>query len=71
MNAQIRKLIEQAYVWAAENYPESLDDNDQFHALSMERLAELVVRECARLIDAEEIQSRYGDMLKQHFGVEE
>ena len=35
------------------------------------KFAELIVRECATLIDAEEIQSSYGNMLKEHFGVEE
>ena len=38
---------------------------------SKEKFAELIVKECATLIDAEEIQSRYGNMLKEHFGVEE
>ena len=67
MNAQIRKLIEQAYVWAAENYPESLDDNDQFHALSMERLAELVVRECALHCSINDDMDR----ILENFGIEE
>ena len=35
------------------------------------KFAELIVRECAKLIDVEEIQSSYGNMLKEHFGVEE
>ena len=35
------------------------------------KFTELIVRECAKLIDVEEIQSSYGNMLKEHFGVEE
>ena len=42
----------------------------QTNHLDTEKFAELIVKECAKLIDAEESQSSYGDMLKQHFGVE-
>jgi len=33
-------------------------------------LALAIIKECATLIDAEEIQSSYGSMLKEHFGVQ-
>ena len=71
MNKQFDKLVEQAEEWVCKNYPDAMDDNDEFHAQTMHKLAELIVRECAKLIDAEESQSSYGDMLKQHFGMEE
>ena len=62
MNERIKQLAEQA----------GLDlIHGRFMTASQEKFTELVVAECARLIDAEETQSRYGDMLKQHFGVEE
>ena len=71
MNKQFDKLVEQAEEWVCKNYPDAMDDNDEFHAQTMHKLGELLVRKCAKLIDAEESQSSYGDMLKQHFGVEE
>jgi hypothetical protein len=33
------------------------------------QIAQLIVEECATLVDAEEMQSSYGNMLKQHFGI--
>jgi hypothetical protein len=58
MNERIRELMVRA------DYP-APEIAKRAHVL-----AELIVRECARLIDAEEIQSS-GSMLKEHFGVEE
>lgn len=34
-------------------------------------LALAIIKECATLIDAEEIQSSYGSMLKEHFGIKQ
>lgn len=33
------------------------------------QIARLIVEECATLVDTEEMQSSYGNMLKQHFGI--
>ena len=33
------------------------------------QIAQLIVEECATLVDREEMQSNYGNMLKQHFGI--
>jgi uncharacterized protein YutE (UPF0331/DUF86 family) len=79
MNEQIRKLIEQSSEWVCENYPESLDDNDQFHALAMEKFAELIVQECIDIIAPYTVRmSKPGEEylhpileIKEHFGVEE
>jgi|688.fasta_scaffold2213608_2 hypothetical protein len=68
MNERIKELAEQANITIV---PESFDDASRSWNETMEKFAELIVRECAELIDAEEIQSSYGDYLKQHFGVEE
>jgi hypothetical protein len=65
MNERINQLIKQSYVTAQSP---SGEGSTYF---SQEKFAELIVRECAKLIDAEESQSSYGDMLKQHFGMEE
>jgi len=64
MNDRIKELAEQATVI-----------RKTFHGIEhiefdKEKFAELIVKECAILIDAEEIQSSYGSMLKEHFGVQ-
>jgi hypothetical protein len=46
MNERIGKLAEQAEEWVCKNYPDAMDDNDEFHAQTMEKFAELIVREC-------------------------
>ena len=46
MNKRIRELAEQAEEWVCKNYPDAMDDNDEFHAQTMEKFAELIVREC-------------------------
>ena len=50
-----------------------LDSMDQYDREAIERFAELIVRECAKLAD--ESTSRpfqsYGIMIKEHFGVKE
>ena len=72
MNERIKLLAEQAGIdffnstdpeYCGREYCEAWTEQQQ-------KFAELIVRECARLIDAEEIQSSYGSMLKDHFGVE-
>ena len=49
------------------------DSMDQYDREAIEKFAELIVRECAKLAD--EPTSRpyesYGIMIKQHFGVKE
>ena len=66
MNEQIKELEKLAT-------PRCYDETGCYigNRFDVEKFAELIVRECARLIDAEEIQSSYGSMLKDHFGVEE
>ena len=64
MNERIRQLLYKARV-------ETGAELGYYSRDAEIRFAELIVRECAKLIDAEESQSSYGDMLKQHFGMEE
>ena len=72
MNVQFIKLLDQADKFAKENRTQTISGpGNNYFELFHEKFAELIVRECARLIDAEEIQSSYGSMLKEHFGVEE
>ena len=70
MNERIGKLVEQAEEWVCKNYPDAMDDNDEFHAQTMEKFAELIVREtCQKLEDDGMVEVAME--IKQHFGVEE
>jgi hypothetical protein len=78
MNERIGKLAEQAEEWVCKNYPDAMDDNDDFHAQTMEKFAELIVRECAnaivndsRLSDVRTARNGCVRTIKEHFGVEE
>ena len=50
MNERIKELTEQAEEWVCKNYPDAMDDNDEFHAQTMEILAELIIKECATAV---------------------
>ena len=69
MNQQVYSLARQADALAREIEPD-LREIVRYNRIRDEKFAELIVRECAILIDAEEIQSSYGSMLKEHFGVQ-
>ena len=81
MNERIGKLVEQAEEWVCKNYPDAMDDNDEFHAQTMEKFAELIVQECVKHItdqqDLVETNWQCKDgihivySLNEHFGVEE
>jgi len=81
MNELIQKLAEQAEEWVCKNYPDAMDDNDDFHAQTMEKFAELIVQECANQCDLlldHKISSEWSRgthdcsrAIKKHFGVEE
>jgi hypothetical protein len=78
MNERIGKLVEQAEEWVCKNYPDAMDDNDEFHAQTMEKFAELIVRQCADIAKHHVSNiSTYSDaefvdeQIKEHFGVEE
>jgi hypothetical protein len=72
MNERIGKLVEQAEEWVCKNYPDAMDDNDEFHAQTMYKFAELIISECA------DIGERYADgnyevrnQIMAQFGLEE
>ena len=72
MNERIGKLVEQAEEWVCKNYPDAMDDNDEFHAQTMAKFAELIVQKCA------DIGQQYADgnyevynQILEHFGLEE
>ena len=65
MNKQINELIEQAEAWVCKNYPDAMDDNDEFHAQTMHKFAELLIRECSSLA-----YDGPGGIL-EHFGIDD
>ena len=75
MNERIGKLVEQAEEWVCKNYPDAMDDNDEFHAQTMAKFAELIVRDCQSRVE-QYIYHRGGvtsmpdTVLIKHFGVE-
>jgi hypothetical protein len=73
MNERIGKLVEQAEEWVCKNYPDAMDDNDEFHAQTMEKFAELIVRECAGIVKFTPTGVPHATIIKiikEHFGVE-
>ena len=69
MNERIKELAEQAEEWVCKRYPGTMDDNDEFHAQTMHKFAELIVQECAKAADSI-APSIVSDVIKEHFGVE-
>ena len=71
MNERIKQLADEAGLRFTQLMSNPMVPVVDGKETDLEKFAELIVKECATLIDAEEIQSRYGNMLKEHFGVEE
>ena len=77
MNERIEELAEQAEEWVCKNYPDAMDDNDEFHAQTMEKFAELIVQECAQICQDQPNhyalktdRDNCAVAIKEHFGVE-
>ena len=76
MNERIRQLAEQAEIYAGEQIDEGADYN-QYPRYYTEKLAELIVRECANEIlkwksEPFPYDPEFGaKLIKDHFGVEE
>ena len=70
MNERIKELAEQAQDWADAHAPYASEEHEYF----VEKLAELIVEECANVADENYIHrgSRTcGLAIRLHFGVEE
>ena len=70
MNKRIKELSEQAQDWADAHAPYASEEHEYF----VEKLAELIVEECANVADENYIHrgSRTcGLAIRLHFGVEE
>jgi plasmid stabilization system protein ParE len=81
MNDRIKELAEQAKFMAEEDINKQISYNAELKAFA-EKFAELIVRECARIVDepydfktpANQRTYRYplsGETVLEHFGVEE
>ena len=70
MNERIKQLAEQATSYMPGQPPY---DGLTFDMFDKEKFAELIVRECANQVDwiLAEGGKTQGDLIKQHFGVEE
>ena len=68
MNERIRELKEQAMEWV----PNMADPDTKIRLLNVEKFAELIVKECMELGDKALQDGKWpGDVLREHFGVEE
>ncbi len=72
MNERILELAEQAgiAVWGDAVY--MYHPSDTLDSTVMAKFAELIVQECATIADKDSSQpcASYGELIKQHFGVE-
>lgn len=65
MNERIQKLALQA-----EDYADGIvDQGGEFHESYTQKLAELIVRECAQVASDYDGAHYVGDAIEQHFGV--
>ncbi len=65
MNKRIKELAEQA----TKHYP-ATESSGEFSTFDKEKFAELIVRECAKFADSG-TRGGIGELMKEHFGVEE
>lgn len=77
MNERIKQLAEQAHEYSCAEYTKRLEtetaDKIFFNKIFNQKFAELIVRECATIMD-KDVDHPYnsrGSILKYHFGVEE
>jgi hypothetical protein len=72
MNEQIKRFSEQAINYATSKRPlPDLKDKDLFLNNLFEKFAELIVEECAKVASVETSDNGVGEVIREHFGVEE
>lgn len=72
MNERIRKLATRADAYADTfcMSTETLPDGQTWTTLRDEKFAELIVRECVRLLEEDDGATHHEELLLEHFGVE-
>jgi hypothetical protein len=63
MNERIRELIEQCT-------DRHFNEGGGFETFDKEKFAELIVRECIRVVDKDDGATHVRELLEEHFGVE-
>lgn len=73
MNHRIQELKHQAFLWCDENIPEQYSHETGYGDAWEDKFAELLIRECAELMYGRDHcgNCKDGDVIKEHFGVEE
>ena len=74
MNERIKELAEQADEYADNKIQMPGEYHPDWHDIRDEKFAELIVRECSLVADrahAEDMGWNIGEIIKEHFGVEE
>ena len=73
MNERIKELMEQASEYAHENRAGDWEVGPAYQDIFHKKFAELIVVECANQVDwiLAEGGKTQGDLIKEHFGVEE
>jgi hypothetical protein len=64
MNERIKELMEEAGIY--DFVIESMGINEE-----IEKFAELIVAECISTLDQDDGATHHGELLREHFGVEE
>ena len=74
MNERMRELELEAIAYADSKVPEDNRYNDIYHSIVRRCMAELIVRECAKIAGKAEYSDTWlepvEDAIKKHFGVE-
>ncbi len=65
MNERIKQLAEQAEEWVCQNYPDAMDDSDEFHSQTMAKFAELIVWECAKICIEQNVSNLDLDVIRE------
>lgn len=74
MNELFEELEIQAIAYADSKVPAMDRYNDIYHTIVRRKFAELLIKECAWLVNENDVSLPYGtfgDLIKNHFGVEE
>ena len=75
MNERIKEVMDETDSWCDKNFPSDwLNRVDEFLPLWNEKFAELIVRECAKTIESQDVdpsfKNRMSWAIKTKFGIE-
>jgi predicted flavoprotein YhiN len=70
MNERIQELLEQAEINRFA-YNQATMMNERVQEFDKEKFAELIVRECTKILEEDDGATHHKELLFEHFGVEE